>query len=721
MNSTSNDAFYSQSYVIDSAYQTIQFDATSESGYTVYASDMIIGTTLANLDPGVLQAKEIYGGMEYLPTIFSDFGFNSFGLYTCESNASYKSNTLENDAILITGNPGQKIHITTANFSSAALLTLDNDTLIINGNCKITGTLTKIPPPVQRKFKTLHANNYMIDNENPDVKFENTEEGYTAYTSDMFIGDYHDRTDIDSNIITSESVYIGSSYIPTGLIISDEYISCRNIVDGILPIKYGGTGTTKSTGNKNIVFSSNPYFDSTITVNNNVIVVDDSSNIPGYSWSRDKTSGMYQSGMHKIDFTINGANILNIDSNGITINGNCKSSKFVTTADARLITGATDITNCVDIISKLDPKLYTKDDEIESGLIAQDVYLNAPELGHLISISSDASVQDGDWGSTPSSFNYIGLIPYLIQSIKELKANETGKTIPPSIPRKFKTLFANTCMIDNKHPDVKFENTEYGYTAYTSDMFIGDYQDRTDLDSNIITSESVYIGSSYIHSGIVISDEYISCKNIVDGVLPIKYGGTGTTTSTGNKNIVFSANPRFDSTITVNNNVIIANDSSSIPGYSWSRDNKSGMYQSDAYNIDFSINALNKMNINSKGIIINGNCKSSKFITTADARIITDASAITNCVDIISKLEPKLYTKDDEIESGLIAQEIHLNAPELRHLVSLSSDAVLQDGDWGSSLAGINYIGLIPYLIQSIKELKATITILESKIPPIIY
>lgn len=423
----SNTSFYSQSYVIDSQYQQIEFGATEASGYTVFASDLIVGsTTLANLDPGVLQTKEFYAGTEYTPSVFTNFDLNSFGLYTCASNGSYKSNTRENDAILTTGNPGQKIHITTANYKNTSLLTLDNDTLYINGNCKIIGTLTKVRPP-QNKFKTVLAHSYLIDKDNKDVNFDNTaESGYTAHTSDLFIGNSTGKN-LGSNIMIASELYAGTEYEPsaTDFDLNDEYYSCDNIVHGILPMKFGGTGTTKRTGSKNVVFSTNPVFDSKITVNNNIYVVSDSVSTPGYSWSNDNTSGMYQSETNKIDFAVNSLNIMNIDINGIFINGNCKSSKFTTTSDSRIQTNMSAITNGVEIISKLEPKIYTKANEIESGLIAQDVYLNAPELVHLLSFSKDAKIEDNDWGSSPAGINYIGLIPYLIQSIKELKETIT--------------------------------------------------------------------------------------------------------------------------------------------------------------------------------------------------------------------------------------------------------------------------------------------------------
>jgi len=75
---------------------------------------------------------------------------------------------------------------------------------------------------------------------------------------------------------------------------------------------------------------------------------------------------------------------------------------------------------------------------IESGLIAQEVYYGAPELRHLVmnhptdtgidpptmtdNIQTDPDYGALGWSDKPSAVNYIGLIPYLIKSNQELHA-----------------------------------------------------------------------------------------------------------------------------------------------------------------------------------------------------------------------------------------------------------------------------------------------------------
>ena len=82
-------------------------------------------------------------------------------------------------------------------------------------------------------------------------------------------------------------------------------------------------------------------------------------------------------------------------------------------------------------------------------------------------------------------------------------------------------------------------------------------------------------------------------------------------------------------------------------------------------------------------------------------------------------------------ESGLTAQEIYYDAPELRHLVYRGSPELDEEGNiiptsidpqqdpdyssWSKEPASINYIGLISYLINAKTELHERVKALESK------
>ena len=125
----------------------------------------------------------------------------------------------------------------------------------------------------------------------------------------------------------------------------------------------------------------------------------------------------------------------------------------------------------------------------------------------------------------------------------------------------------------------------------------------------------------------------------------------------------------------------------------------------------------------------------------SDDRLKSEEELLTNATDTLLKLSPQKYLKrhtlrEDEdrdplVETGLIAQDIWYDAPELRHLVQLGDDAnptdikpeapivgdIQQDPDyssWGPKEASVNYNGLIAYLIKSNQELHNRIQALEN-------
>ena len=111
-----------------------------------------------------------------------------------------------------------------------------------------------------------------------------------------------------------------------------------------------------------------------------------------------------------------------------------------------------------------------------------------------------------------------------------------------------------------------------------------------------------------------------------------------------------------------------------------------------------------------------GNLYTAGNITSgSDDRIKSNEIEIQNATETLLKLTPKIYDKHPSIrfsedqedndltniqhfkESGLIAQEVLKDAIELEHLVVKPKKP--------DELFGMNYIGLIPYLIKSNQEL----------------
>mgnify|MGYP003950803497 CR=1 FL=1 len=132
---------------------------------------------------------------------------------------------------------------------------------------------------------------------------------------------------------------------------------------------------------------------------------------------------------------------------------------------------------------------------------------------------------------------------------------------------------------------------------------------------------------------------------------------------------------------------------------------------------------------------------------TSDDRIKENEKLIVNATESLSKLTPQIYDKylnmdlsgSFFVESGLIAQEVYYNAPELRHLVTLGKELdtsgneytptpeemdlsdvdIANDPDYGShgwsktENSSLNYQGLIAYLIKSNQEMSERIETLK--------
>ena len=88
-------------------------------------------------------------------------------------------------------------------------------------------------------------------------------------------------------------------------------------------------------------------------------------------------------------------------------------------------------------------------------------------------------------------------------------------------------------------------------------------------------------------------------------------------------------------------------------------------------------------------------------------------------------------TEQAQKETGLIAQDIYYDCPELRHLISLPSDATpaeekptgsddpqddpdYDSAGWGTQSASVSYTQIIPVLVKSNQELHERIVVLES-------
>jgi hypothetical protein len=128
-------------------------------------------------------------------------------------------------------------------------------------------------------------------------------------------------------------------------------------------------------------------------------------------------------------------------------------------SDDRIKTNEEYITNATETLLKLKPQIYDRHEKIneicddptrEAGLIAQDVYYDAPELRYLVSARNDGiddepvnipeekpfvdddPTKDPDysgWGNASAGIAYIQLVPYLIKAVQEIhQTHQTTKT-----------------------------------------------------------------------------------------------------------------------------------------------------------------------------------------------------------------------------------------------------------------------------------------------------
>ncbi len=98
-------------------------------------------------------------------------------------------------------------------------------------------------------------------------------------------------------------------------------------------------------------------------------------------------------------------------------------------------------------------------------------------------------------------------------------------------------------------------------------------------------------------------------------------------------------------------------------------------------------------NLSANGNTLAGDFSASGNITAySDARLKENVATIENALNKVCSMRGVTFTKDGELSSGVIAQELEKIAPEL-----------VQDGEYKS----VAYGNIVGYLIESIKELKA--------------
>ena len=114
-------------------------------------------------------------------------------------------------------------------------------------------------------------------------------------------------------------------------------------------------------------------------------------------------------------------------------------------------------------------------------------------------------------------------------------------------------------------------------------------------------------------------------------------------------------------------------------------------------NISFNINNVNKAFMNSSG-----QWNAVSFNATSDLRLKENITSLTNSLLKINQLHGVNFTwknnENNKINAGLIAQDVEKVIPEV-------VDIAEHENEEGFQQKSINYDGLIPYLIESVKTL----------------
>jgi len=116
-------------------------------------------------------------------------------------------------------------------------------------------------------------------------------------------------------------------------------------------------------------------------------------------------------------------------------------------------------------------------------------------------------------------------------------------------------------------------------------------------------------------------------------------------------------------------------------------------------------------------------------VIPSDDRLKINETRITDATRTLLKLDPQLYDKKRFLhsnivthEAGFIAQDVWYTVPEFRYLIRLSEDAepskerpftpddIQDDPDWegagwGKEVSGLNYEGMLPFIVKSIQEI----------------
>ena len=231
----------------------------------------------------------------------------------------------------------------------------------------------------------------------------------------------------------------------------NKHLKCENSTGATILYhtnSFGGQTVRDSEGNNAGFLTGNLY----LGTGNKRINYSDSQQTgitPELQWYGNRETGETRANQHVWRFTATN-NSPTVSFLNLSADSNCtvRAASFGSTSDDRIKSNETEIQDATTTLNKLKPVLYeqygntqkTGDPFNNAGLIAQQVYYDAPELRTMISLNEDYTPYDlpvGDietfndiqeedyettlnWGADAVDVKYNYIIPYLIKSIQEL-------------------------------------------------------------------------------------------------------------------------------------------------------------------------------------------------------------------------------------------------------------------------------------------------------------
>jgi hypothetical protein len=225
---------------------------------------------------------------------------------------------------------------------------------------------------------------------------------------------------------------------------------------------------------------------------------------------------------------------------------NVFTNDLVETSDDRLKSDERFIRGALDSIMKLKPQLYKKhlaldsvDETVqeESGLMAQDIYYDTPELRHVVkpgedygAIKSIVPIQSDDpnadpdyteWGKNPAKVDYRGLIPYTIKAIQELNTEMTrSKFRIVGVPYSRLMDYTGLCVRSVTPDEVELttlSNDKSVVGVLSTTQNINEYEDSRVLVDILGKGGIWVIDTGSIHNG-----DYLTTSNIVSGYAQVQ-------------------------------------------------------------------------------------------------------------------------------------------------------------------------------------------------------